>query len=245
MSAAATPVYRLEGVVKAYGSREVCRVRHLEIQPGEMLTILGPNGAGKSTLLRMLAFVEPPSAGAIYFRGRPADDGYPSLADRRQVTMVFQQPLLLRDTVAANVAYGLRLRGLPARDGRVQAALERLDLLPLAKAQAATLSGGEAQRVALARALVLEPQVLLVDEPTANLDPYYVAQVEAMLSGINRDLGTTVVLVTHNIFQARRLAHRAAVMLGGEVVEVGQADQFFAQPQDPRTAAFIRGEMIY
>ena len=129
MSAVATPLYRLEGVVKAYGGREVCRVRHLEILPGEMLTILGPNGAGKSTLLRLLAFVESPDAGAIYFQGRLAHEGYPFLADRRQVIMVFQQPLLLRDTVSANVAYGLRLRGLPARDGRVQAALERLDSL--------------------------------------------------------------------------------------------------------------------
>lgn len=245
MSAEATPLYRLEGAMKAYGGREVCRVRHLEIHSGEVLTILGPNGAGKSTLLRLLAFVESPDAGAIYFRGRPADEGYPSLEDRRLVTMVFQEPVLLRDTVYANVAYSLKLRGLPARDGRVQAALDRLDLLPLAKAQAATLSGGEAQRVALARALVLEPQVLLVDEPTANLDPYYVAQVEAMLSAVNRELGTTVVLVTHNVFQARRLAQRAALMLDGEVVEAGKAGQFFSQPQDPRTAAFIRGEMIY
>ncbi len=245
MTADAIPLYRLEEVGRSYGEREVCRVRDLDVQAGEVLAILGPNGAGKSTLLRLLAFVERPSSGSIFFQGRPVANGFPSLEERRQVAMVFQEPVFLRDTVYANVAYGLRLRGRRSMDGRVEKALAALDLLSLARSPASHLSGGEAQRVALARALVLEPRVLLVDEPTANLDPYHVAQVEGMLRALNRERGSTIVLVTHNVFQARRLAQRACLMLDGEVVEVAPAGDFFSQPRDPRTSAFVRGEMVY
>jgi tungstate transport system ATP-binding protein len=118
-------------------------------------------------------------------------------------------------------------------------------LLPLAKTSAATLSGGEAQRVALARALVLEPEVLLLDEPTANLDPYNVALMENLITALNREQGTTIVLVTHNVFQARRLTHRVLLLLEGRMVEVGETEVVFTRPRDPRTAAFIRGEMVY
>jgi len=160
------------------------------------------------------------------------------------VTTVFQRPLLLSRSVRDNVAYPLHLRGRNGQE-RVDEALERVGLLPLARQAARTLSGGEAQRVALARALVVEPTVLLLDEPTANLDPYNVGVIEEIVQQLNAERGTTLVLVTHNVFQARRLASRVVFLLNGSVVEVADKEQFFAAPRDPRTAAFVRGDMVY
>jgi tungstate transport system ATP-binding protein len=115
----------------------------------------------------------------------------------------------------------------------------------MARQPARTLSGGEAQRVAVARAMVLQPDVLLLDEPTANLDPYNVGLIEDIAGRLNRERGTTLVLVTHNVFQAKRLAHRVALLLEGQIVEITGVDTFFESPRDPRTAAFVRGEMVY
>jgi tungstate transport system ATP-binding protein len=179
----------------------------------------------------------------------------PPLAVRRRVTTVFQRPVLLNRSVTDNVAYGLRIRGQYGRFayGRfanrpyrfsVQAVLERVGLADLARAPASTLSGGEVQRVALARALVIEPEVLLLDEPTANLDPANVKLIETVIRDLNAQQGTTIVLVTHNVFQARRLAHRVAFLLDGELVEVGPTAQIFESPADARTAAFVGGDMV-
>jgi tungstate transport system ATP-binding protein len=115
----------------------------------------------------------------------------------------------------------------------------------LAQANARTLSGGEIQRVALARALVIEPTVLLLDEPTANLDPYNVKLIEQIITEVNREAGTTVVLVTHNVFQAKRLAHRTGLLLEGRLVEIAETATFFSAPTDPRTRAFVQGDMVY
>jgi tungstate transport system ATP-binding protein len=138
----------------------------------------------------------------------------------------------------------LELRGRKGQE-QVARALECVGLLTLARQAARTLSGGEAQRVALARATVLEPTVLLLDEPTANLDPYNVAVIEGIVQQLNAERGTTLVLVTHNVFQARRLASRVMFLLNGSVIEVAEKDQFFTAPRDPRTAAFVRGDMVY
>ncbi len=234
--------YRLAGVRKSYAGRTVLDVDHLDVSSGELLAILGPSGAGKSTLLRLLNFLEAPDAGSILFDGQPLPDG-PSPALRRRVTTVFQRPALLNRSVRDNVAYGLRLRG-ESPDGRVEDALARMDLTALARAPAHRLSGGETQRVALARALVLRPDVLLLDEPTANLDPYNVALIESIVREQNARLGVTVVLVTHNVFQARRIAGRVGLLLGGKLIEVAPTADFFERPRDPRTAAFVKGEMI-
>jgi tungstate transport system ATP-binding protein len=118
-------------------------------------------------------------------------------------------------------------------------------LTELTRQRARTLSGGEAQRVSLARTMVLQPDVLLLDEPTANLDPYNVGLIEGIVRSLNQEQGTTLVLVTHNVFQARRLAHRVALLLEGKVVEVDDVHSFFESPRDPRVAAFARGEMVY
>ena len=237
-------VFQIEGLTKVYGSREVLRVDNLEVKGGEILGIMGPSGSGKSTLLRLLNFLESPTKGTIRFLGKAiqGNDG-PTLDLRRKITMVFQRPVLLSGTVRENVAYGLRLRKEP--DGHVEEILRWVGLEGLASAPARTLSGGERQRVALARAMVIGPEVLLLDEPTANLDPYNVSLMEETIASIKEQRGTTIVLVTHNVFQARRLSDRVACILGGRIIEVGKTEEVFTQPQDPRTAAFVRGEMVY
>ena len=239
-------IYEIEQVVKEYDGRCVLHARDLEVVKGEILALVGPSGAGKSTLLRLLNFLEPPTRGEIRFHGLPfAKDRPLPLELCRKVTTVFQRPILLNRSVEANVAYGLRLRGEWDAEQRVQAALVRVGLGSMARQKARTLSGGEAQRVALARAIVLEPEVLLLDEPTANLDPYNVGLIEEIVRTLNSERGTTVVLVTHNVFQARRLAHRVGLMLEGRLTEICDVDTFFESPGDRRTRAFVHGEMVY
>lgn len=239
-------LFELHGVVKRYGPRDVLLVDHLEIRRGEALALVGPSGAGKSTLLRLLNFLDTPTEGTIHFGDatiQAAQDA--PLALRRRITTVAQRPILLRRSVEANVAYGLRLRGRHGYAAEVTAALAEVGLTALAKQPARTLSGGEAQRVALARAMILRPDALLLDEPTANLDPYNVGLIEQIIARLNREHGTTIVLVTHNVFQAHRLATRVALMLEGRIVEVADTATFFTAPADPRTGAFVRGEMVY
>jgi tungstate transport system ATP-binding protein len=239
-------IYQLNQVTKQYNHRRVLEVDHLDIWRDEILALVGPSGSGKSTLLRLLNFLEPPSSGAIRFLDTEFSPGKSmSLELRRRVTTVFQRPILLNSSVWANINYGLRLRGERDSAGRIEKALEQVGLGQLGHQRARTLSGGEAQRVALARAIVLQPDVLLLDEPTANLDPYNVGLIEEIMQTLNRERGTTLILVTHNVFQAKRLAQRVALLLEGQIVEVKDVETFFQSPNDPRTAAFVRGEMVY
>lgn len=235
--------YELSTITKHYAGRRVLDVPHLHIPAGRTLALLGPSGAGKSTLLRLLNFLEPPDSGELRYDGRPIPPAGPSLALRRQVTTVFQRPLLLDASVWRNVAYGLRLRGRVDR-ALVDAALAQVGMSELARAPARTLSEGEAQRVALARAMVVGPRVLLLDEPTANLDPANVAAIEAAVRGL-QSRGVTIVIVTHNLFQARRLAHAGALLIQGQLVEDGPIEQLLSRPRDQRTADFCEGRMVY
>jgi tungstate transport system ATP-binding protein len=235
-------IYHLRDVVKSYNGRRVLAIEELDIQAGEVLALVGPSGAGKSTLLRLLNFLESPSSGSLAFHGQEFEV---PLAMRRRVTTVFQRPMLLNRSVWDNVAFGLNLRGQRSQNAAIQSALKAVGLESLARQRARTLSGGEAQRVALARAIVLHPEVLLMDEPTANLDPYNIGIIEDIAANLNREQGTTLVLVTHNIFQAKRLASRVAFMLEGQIVETAGVQSFFEKPSDERTAAFVRGDMVY
>ncbi|MBM4045886.1 MAG: ATP-binding cassette domain-containing protein [Planctomycetes bacterium] len=239
-------VFQLENLAKSYGGREVLRIPDLTIRRGEVFCVVGPSGSGKSTLLRLLNFLEPPTNGRVLFGGYSSNGrGFPPLEVQRRVAMVFQRPVLLNTTVRANVAYGLRLRGERNVHDKVRKVLDDLGLTPLADQPARLLSGGEYQRVAFARALVLDLEVLLLDEPTAHLDPSNVALIEEMIRRTNRKHGMTVVLVTHNVFQAKRLAHRLALLLDGQLVEVSDSHTFFDSPRDPRTAGFVSGQMVY
>ncbi len=241
------PIYTITNLVKTYGARTVLRIPTLTVEQGEILALVGPSGTGKSTLLRLMALLEAPTAGSVTLHtdGERVGFSTASIEQRRQFVMVFQRPALLSRSVYANVAYGLRMRGQRDGHSRIEAVLERVALDHLANARPHTLSGGEMQRVAVARALICEPRILLLDEPTANLDPYNVRLIEGLVSEQHAGHGTTVVLVTHNVFQARRLATRVALLLEGEVVEVAPTEEFFTAPRDPRTAAFVSGDLVY
>ncbi|MCC7448517.1 MAG: phosphate ABC transporter ATP-binding protein [Anaerolineae bacterium] len=242
-----SPLYRIADLRHSYGTRTVLSIPALTIAPDEIFAIVGPSGAGKSTLLRLLALLEAPYRGTVHLHlnGQSLSYTNASVADRRQIGMVFQKPLLLSRSVRDNVAYGLRLRGERNSRHQVEQILERVALRDLADAHPRTLSGGEAQRVAVARALVLNPRVLLLDEPTANLDPFSGRLIEDLVREQHTQHGTTVMLVTHNLFQARRLATTVGLMIQGELIETAPTEQFFTAPQDPRSATFASGELIY
>ncbi len=237
-------MYQLNQVSKTYNGRTVLSIDQLTIHKSEILTILGPSGAGKSTLLRVLNFLESPTSGEIRFMDRIWTNHLAvPLEIRRQVTTVFQRPILISRNVQENVALGLHWRKQPPSE--VTQVLAQVGLEHLAKHQAQNLSGGEAQRVALARAIVLKPAVLLLDEPTANLDPYNARIIEEIILRLNQEQNTTIVLVTHNIFQARRLGQRIVLILDGQIVEIGATEAFFNSPTDERTRNFIHGDMTY
>jgi tungstate transport system ATP-binding protein len=237
--------YQLDGVTRCYGERTVLRIDRLDIRRGEVLGLVGPTGAGKSTLLRLLAALEPPTSGSLRFGDHRLDHAQVPVDVLRRITLVFQRPLLLSGSVRANVEYPLRLRGLRGDRDKIQNALDALRLASLSARSARAISGGETQLVALARALVLEPEVLLLDEPTNNLDPARVALVEEVVGDYQRRTGATLVWATHNLFQARRVAQRVALLLDSRLVETASTAEFFEAPRDPRTDAFVRGEMVY
>jgi tungstate transport system ATP-binding protein len=254
-----------ESVAYSYagnGGREtVLHETGLASEPGEVVALVGPSGTGKTTLLRLLALFDPPGAGRVTVDGRDAwsvgkDE---RLALRRRVGFVFQDRSLFTGSVARNAAYGLTvrrswperarrwLRGLAGGvevPGPVTRALETVGLDGMAGRDARSLSAGEAQRVAVARALATDPAVLLLDEPTSNLDPRNTAAIEDAVAGA-RDRGIAVVLATHDMAQARRIADRSAVMLDGTVIERGPTERVFDDPDDDRARAFVRGELIY
>ncbi|MEX1252876.1 MAG: ABC transporter ATP-binding protein [Dehalococcoidia bacterium] len=234
----------LRDVVVRRGGAELLRVPELDVVEGEVLALLGPNGAGKSTLLQVLALLERPSEGAVRFEGEPVAGR--DLALRRRMAVVFQESLLLDKSVESNVALGLALRGVGRRE-RIERArrwLARFGIEALARRSARSISGGEAQRASLARAFVLEPEVLLLDEPFSALDqPTREALVDE-LATVLRETGITSVFVTHDRDEAARLAHRVAVLAGGRLRQVGPAAEVFAAPADETVAAYVGVETV-
>ena len=237
--------YELRGVTKRYDQSFALTVDELNISKHEVLCFLGPTGAGKSTLLRLLAGIDTTASGQIRFADFQFNGVALPLIVQRKITMVFQRPVLLNKTVRANVEHGLKLRGGKKQQMKIDAILDRMELSQLADQPARTLSGGQVQLVALARALVIEPEVLLLDEPTSHLDPAHVALVEQVIADDQKQRGTTVVWATHNLFQTRRVADRVALLFNGEVIEVAEVKAFFESPKDPRTTDFVQGKMIY
>lgn len=234
----------LRQIVVERGGRPILEVASLDVFPGELLAVVGPNGAGKSTLLHVMALLERPSRGQLLFDGRPVTGGL--LAYRRRMAVVFQEPLLLDTSVEGNVRSGLSLRGVPRGEQKRRLALwlERFGIAALARRSAGTLSGGEAQRASLTRALVLEPEVLLLDEPFATLDA---PSREALIDDLDRALAqtsTATVFVTHDRAEALRLGHRLAVIIGGRIRQVGAPSEVFASPVDEEVAAFVGIETI-
>lgn len=240
-------ILEVKNLSKVY-DKEVLHIEQLSFLKGRIYGLIGPSGAGKSTFLRLVNLLEPPTRGEIYFKGEAISmNGRPDVPARREMTMVFQKPLLFRTSVEENIAYGLKARRFPKEKirVRVETLLERVGLKELAGRDAGTLSGGEAQRVALARAVAFEPALLLLDEPTANLDPSNVELIERLILDLNRDTDMTIIMVTHNIFQARRVAREVIFLHEGRIVEKGETEKIFTSPEDPRTKAFVEGKMIY
>jgi tungstate transport system ATP-binding protein len=238
-------VLALHKVRRRYAGRDVLDVGSLDVFAGEVLAVIGPNGAGKSTLVRLLGLLERPDAGQVLVNGR-AVDARDALAERRRMATVFQEPLLADATVADNVALGLRFRGVTSATAapRVARWLERLGVAGLAAQPARTLSGGEAQRVALARALVLEPEVLLLDEPFSGLDAPARAALLTDLGAILRADRTTTVLVTHERGEALALADRVAVVMDGRLRQVDETARVFYAPVSEEVARFVGVETL-
>jgi len=217
----------------------------LHIERGEVFGIIGHSGAGKSTLLRLINRLEEPSGGRIDIDGVDVTalgaDGLRKF--RQQVGMIFQHfNLLSSKTVAANVGMPLKLAGVPAReiDQRVAALLKRVGLKDHANKYPAQLSGGQKQRVGIARALATRPKILLCDEATSALDPQTTASVLQLLAEINRELGLTIVLITHEMDVIRRVCDRVAVMDAGVIVEQGPVAEVFLHPQHATTRRFVQ-----
>ncbi len=236
MSATILPL-RVSGLVFEAGGRRLLDGLSFELAAGRRSVILGPNGAGKSLTLRLCHGLIAPTAGTISWRGDMR-------AARTRQAMVFQRPVMLRRSAAANVAYALggRPMGRRQRRARVAEALEMAGLPHLARTPARVLSAGEQQRLALARASVLDPEVLFLDEPTANLDPAATRAVEEMVLAIAAH-GTKIILTTHDLGQARRLADEVLFLHGGRLLEHGPAEAFFAAPATAEARAFIAGEL--
>lgn len=216
------------------------QVDSLDIQRGETLAVVGPNGAGKSTLLLALARLLQPSRGDILYAGESLED-LDELEYRRRISIVFQAPLLMDMTVEQNVALGLKFRGTPKNEvqARVGEWMRQLGVESLAKRRASRLSGGEAQRVSLARAFVLEPELLLLDEPFSALDPPTRSRLIQDLYHLLEKEHRTAVFVTHNMNEAAKLGHRIAVITGGVLRQVGTLEAIKSHPADQAVAAFL------
>jgi len=238
-----TAALSLAGVRVRYGGVDVLDVASFDVRAGEVLAVIGPNGSGKSTLLRVLGLLEAPAEGAIHVEGRAVSPAT-ALAERRRMATVFQHAHLARGTVADNVALGLRFRRTTDVGARVARWLERLGIAHLRDRAARGLSGGEAQRVALARALVLEPAVLLLDEPFAALDaPARAALIPDVAALLRRD-GMTTVLVTHDRAEAQALADRVAVLLSGRIRQLDETPRVFWSPVSEEVARFVGVETL-
>lgn len=237
-----SPVFELTSTGVAFGTLQALRDVSLNIQPGEVVALVGANGCGKSTLLRVLHGLLPPTSGTCQ-----SDGG------ARQA-MLFQRPFMLRTSAQNNVALALWLRGAPWREAKTQAlaALQRVGLADKARQPARTLSGGQQQRMALARAWALQPDVLLLDEPTASLDPHAKREVEQLIAdfarGQGRDRPVTLVFASHNLGQVKRLATRVIYIEQGRVQADLPVQQFFdsacLQAVSPAAHLFVKGELV-
>lgn len=230
----------LNDVTLSAGDRRLLDGVSMTIASGRRTVILGPNGAGKSLLLRVCHGLLRPDTGSVGWLGDDAADA------RSRQAMVFQRPVMLRRSVLANAAYGLKLRGIGRNEriARAEQALRMTGLADHAAQDARTLSVGEQQRLALARAQSLDPEVLFLDEPTASLDPGATGQIEELIGRIH-GLGAAIVMTTHDLGQARRVADEVVFLHKGRVVEQSPVERFFREPTHDLSRAFLRGELLW
>ena len=230
-----------------YGGREILKNVNLAVNRGEVLALIGPTGTGKTTLLRLIDLIDRPASGKILFDGAEITASERArLTARRRMSFVLQKPVVFNTSVRDNVAYGLKWRGVPRSRVHREVAniLGTVGLTEYGDRNARTLSGGEVQRVALARAIAVEPEVLLLDEPTANLDPVSAARVEEVIRDIIQRNTTTIIMATHDMAQGQRLADRMAVLIDGEITQTGSYSEVFASPGNRKVAEFVGIENV-
>ncbi|RXT06453.1 phosphate ABC transporter ATP-binding protein [Ammoniphilus sp. CFH 90114] len=226
-------------------------IEELDIEKGKRYAVVGPSGSGKSTFLRLINLLQNPSSGQMtLFNETLTKKGYTRnqmISIQRQMVYVSQKPVMFDQTVADNIAMGLKYRGINKSEieDRVQVGLEQVGLSNYGKRRAVTLSGGEAQRIALARALVIEPKLLLLDEPTSNLDPSNIEIIENVVNTIHAQSAVTVLMVTHSLQQAKRMGDEIIFIHQGSVHMKQEKEHFFHSPPIPEMADFISGKMIY
>lgn len=240
-------ILKVKDIRKSYGPRKILDVKTLNLEKGRITALVGPSGSGKSTLLKIINGIEDPCCGSMVFDGEDILFGKTiSFETRRKMILVFQKSVLFNTTVYENIAYGLKIRNMDKAviSGKVMNILELIGLKDKAHRRALTLSGGEAQRVAVARALVMEPRLLLLDEPTSDLDPSNVAMIEKLIRHARDTIHASVIVVTHNMNQAKRLADQIVFIMDGEIVEEGSPKKLFTDPENDLTRAFINGEMV-
>jgi len=230
-----------------YGERDILTNINLSVDKGEVFTLIGPTGAGKTTLLRLIDLIDVPTSGKIYFDGvDTAESARMRLEMRRRMAFVLQKPVVFNMSVYDNIAYGLKWRGVGKSRLRekVNSVLDVVGLSADKNRNARILSGGEAQRVAIGRAIAIEPEVLLLDEPTANLDPISASRIEELIESIIRRYATTIVMATHDMSQGQRLADRIGVLMNGELLQTGGSRDVFTSPGNREVAEFVGVENI-
>lgn len=230
----------LHNIVKRFESKLALDIDHLEISEGKVTGIIGPNGSGKSTLMKIISGLDKKYQGTMLIRGQTINQDI-----LRNMTLVFQRPYLINTTVYNNIEYPLRLRGKSESEikEKVESMIELLQLKDIVLQNARTLSGGEMQKVALARAIVFEPKLLLLDEPTSNIDPHTMQLMENAIKHANLSFGTTVVLVTHNIRQLQRLCSSVTYMYEGKVMEYGPVKSVLGRINEDFVGDFMEQEL--
>jgi tungstate transport system ATP-binding protein len=230
-----------------HGEQDTLKNINIRVDKGETFALIGPTGAGKTTLLRLIDLLDLPTSGKIYFDGTDVTkSGKVRLEARRRMAFVLQKPVVFNTSVYGNIAYGLKWRGAGKNSihQKVNSVLEMVNLSAYKDRNARTLSGGEAQRVAIARAIVIEPEILLLDEPTANLDPISTSRIEKLITDIVNRYNTTIIMATHDMTQGQRLADRIGVLIDGEIHQTGGSTEVFTSPRNREVAEFVGIENI-
>jgi len=241
------PLIELRDIYKTREGRDILKRISLRVSRGEVLALIGPTGAGKTTLLRIINLLDRPDGGELLFNGTDtASSDKFRLESRRRMAFVLQKPVVFNSSVYDNIACGLKWRGIDRHQitTRVNDMLEMVGMTDYCKRNARTLSGGEMQRIAVARAVATNPELLLLDEPTANLDPVSAIKIEETLAGIIRQNAVTVIMATHDMAQGQRLAERIGVLADGELVQTGTPGEIFTRPGNRDIAEFVGMENL-
>ena len=240
------PVLKAKNLEVRRGGAIILNVPFLLIPKGEILSLIGPNGAGKTTLLQTLSYLLKLFQGEIFFKGERVNSNHSVFEYRRKLAMVFQEPLLFDTTVFDNVASGLKIRGMKRQEIHriVREHLDRFGISHLVHRSARTLSGGEAQRTSLARAFAIQPEILLLDEPFASLDPPSRESLIEDLERILRQTRTTTIFATHDRLEALRFSDRIGVMNGGKILQIGTPGEVMNHPVDEFVASFVGVETV-